>query len=213
MKRVVGLAVVLLLLTLAARAQEQSVKVVALFTDKALLEIDGKQKIVSKGETFEGVLLQSASGRGAVVVIAGETMTLELNRAIAGNFKKRKSTSLRIAADERGMYFTRGMINGHATSFLVDTGASHVTMSGRKARMLDIDFKNGERGLAQTAAAVVPVWHVKLESVAVGGIELKNIVAAVLEGSQPADVLLGNSFLQHTEIQKAGSVLEITRRH
>ena len=213
MKRGACLALALLLVTLAVRAQDLSVKVVALFTDKALLEVDGKQKIVSKGETFEGVLLQSATGRGAVVLIEGETMTLELNQAIAGNFKKRKSTSLRIAANAQGMYYTRGTINGHATSFLVDTGASHVTLSGNKATALDIDYRSGSRGMAQTAASMVPVWHVRLDSVSVGGIELNNIIATVIAGSQPADVLLGNSFLQHTEIQKAGSILEITRRH
>ena len=207
------LLVLSLLMMPVVQADGLSVRAVALFADKALLQVDGKQKVVSKGETFEGVLLQSATGRGAVVVINGETMTLELNQTIAGKFKKRESTSLRIPANANGMFFTRGTINGQATAFLVDTGASHVTMSGRKAESLDIDFKKGLRGLANTAAAVVPIWQIRLDSVSIGGIELNNIPATVIEGEKPVEVLLGNSFLQHTEIQKAGSVLEITRRH
>lgn len=207
------LGVLSLSVTLVAHADNLSVTAIALFADKALLQVDGKQKVVSKGETFEGVLLQSASGRGAVVVIDGETMTLDLNQTIAGKFKKRETTSLRIPANANGMFFTRGTINGQPTAFLVDTGASHVTMSGRKARSLDIDFKKGLRAMANTAAAVVPIWQISLDSVSVGGIQLNNIPATVIEGEKPSEVLLGNSFLQHTEIQKAGSILEITRRH
>ena len=63
----------LLIVSMNVTAADVAVKVIALFTDKALLQVDGEQKIVSKGETFSGVLLQSASGRGAVVVIGGIT--------------------------------------------------------------------------------------------------------------------------------------------
>ena len=57
-----------------------NVKVIGLFTDKALLQIDSQQKLLSKGETFGGVTLISASGRGAVVSIDGEVRKLGLNR-------------------------------------------------------------------------------------------------------------------------------------
>lgn len=194
-------------------ADATTVRVIALFTNKALLEVDGQQKVVSKGETFSGVFLQSASGRGAVVVIEGKTMDLELNKTIAGNFKKRKKISLRIVPNTHGMYFTRGTINGKSTNFLVDTGATHVTMSGREAKSLNIDFKKGVRSHAQTAAAVVPVWQVKLDTVEVGGIKLNNISATVIDGDHPSEVLLGNSFLRHTRIEQAGSVLEISKRY
>ena len=97
------LALLGLLLASAAAAQEVSVKVIALFTDKALMQVDGEQKIVMKGETFKGVTLQSASGRGAVVEVGGETMTLQLNQSIAGNFKKRERRKIRILANNGGM--------------------------------------------------------------------------------------------------------------
>ncbi|MBT8435631.1 MAG: retroviral-like aspartic protease family protein [Gammaproteobacteria bacterium] len=195
-----------------AMATDASVKVIALFADKALLQVNGEQKIVKKGETFEGVLLESASGRGAVVVIDGNRVKLGLNQAIAGNFKKPDRSSLKIYPDRIGMYYVKGTINGQSTRFLVDTGATLVTMSGRKARSLDIDFRKGIPGTAQTAAAVVPVYKVKLKSVSIGGIRVPNVDATVIAGDQPSEVLLGNSFLRHTQIQKAGSVLEIKQR-
>lgn len=210
MKQFVLLLICLLIVPLAPASGD--VKVVALFTGKALLQVGGEQKIVSNGETFKGVLLQSATGRGAVVVIDGEALKLVLNQSIAGNFKKPDLGAIRIAPDASGMYFTRGSINGHATSFLVDTGATHVTLSGNKARSLGIDYKEGIPGSAQTAAAIVPVWQIQLDSVSIGNIDLANVTATVISGRQPADVLLGNSFLRRTDMQQAGSVLTIKRR-
>ena len=203
-----------LLLSLVAPVcvQAATVKVIALFTDKALLQIDGQQKIVKKGETFKGVLLKSASGRGAVVEINGKTSKLDLNQSIAGNFKKAQRNRMKIYPDSFGMYLVKGKINGQPTRFLVDTGASLVTMSGDKAASLKIDLSNATRGTAQTAAAIVSIYQIMLDSVSIGGIELRRVEAMVIPGDQPFDVLLGNSFLRHTKMLKAGSVLEIEKR-
>ena len=208
-----GFYTVLLLSMLGgALAADAKVRVIALFADKALLQVGNKQKIVNKGETFEGVLLKSASGRAAVVVIDGNEMKLGLNQSIAGNFKKPNRDSMKIYPDPLGMYYARGAINGQPTRFLVDTGATFVTLSGRKARSLKIDYRRGIPSTAQTAAAVVPVWQIKLDSVSIGGIRVSNVDATVIAGNQPAEVLLGNSFLRHTLLQKAGVVLEIKKR-
>jgi len=212
MKQLYTLICLALLLVANVTAGDVTVKVIALFTDKALLQVDGEQKVVSKGETFSGVFLQSASGRGAVVVIDGETRKLGLNQSIAGNFKKREVVKLRITPDARGMYFTKGRINGKSTGFLVDTGATNVTLSGRKAKSLNIDFKKGVSTRAQTASAVVRAWQVRLDTVEVGGIRLNNVEAIVIDGEHPFEVLLGNSFLRHTRMEQAGSVLEISKR-
>jgi aspartyl protease family protein len=139
-------------------------------------------------------------------------MKLDLNQSIAGNFKKPDRSNLKIYPDSSGMYYVKGRINGQSTRFLVDTGATFVTMSGNKASSLKIDFRKGTASTAQTASAIVPVWQIRLDSVTIGGIKLTNIDATVIAGSRPVEVLLGNSFLQHTQLQKAGSVLEIRKR-
>jgi len=216
MRLALSVPTLLLLLSLGAStaiAADAGVRVIALFTGKALLQVGDQQKIVNQGETFEGVLLESASGRGAVVVIDGIRQKLVLNQSIAGNFKKPDRTRLKIYPDSLGMFYVDGKINGVPTRFLVDTGATFVTMSGNHASLLKIDYRKGTLGSAQTAAAVVPVWQVKLDSVSIGGIELRNVGATVIAGDQPSDVLLGNSFLRRTRIQQAGSVLEIEKRY
>ena len=62
----------LIAVTGLAQASEVNIKVIALFSGKAMLQVNGQQKIVRNGETFEGVFLKSASGRGAIVEIEGE---------------------------------------------------------------------------------------------------------------------------------------------
>jgi aspartyl protease family protein len=216
MKLAQSITSLLLLLSLgtsAALAADSGVRVIALFSGKALLQVGDQQKVVNQGETFEGVLLESASGRGAVVVIDGNRQKLGLNQSIAGNFKKPNRTRMKIFPDALGMYYVDGKINGLATRFLIDTGATFVTMSGNHASRLKIDYRKGTYSSAQTASAVVPVWQIKLASVSIGGIELKNVDATVIAGERPFDVLLGNSFLRRTRIQQAGSVLEIEKRY
>ncbi|MCZ6488823.1 MAG: retropepsin-like aspartic protease [Gammaproteobacteria bacterium] len=189
------------------------VRVIALFTNKALLQIEGEQKLLSKGETFKGVTLESASGRGAVVIIDGKSQKLGLNQSIQGSFKKRQVRIKKIYPELQGMYYVNGKINGKPTRFLVDTGATFVTMSGRHASQIGIDFKKGERGYANTAAATVPVWKITLDSVMVGGIRVVNVAAMVIEGSNPREALLGNSFLRHTELERSGIVMKLQQKY
>ena len=202
----------LLALLLSTPAMAVNVKVIALFTNKAMISVDGEQKIIAKGETFKGVKLISSTGRGAVVSIDGKRRKLGVNQSIQGNFKSAERKKSRIYPDSLGMYFIEGQINGHATPFLVDTGATYVTMSSQHAKKVGIDYKRGVRGYSQTATETVPVWQVRLRSITVGGIRLRNVEASVIEGSQPGTVLLGNSFLSRTQIQRKGRVMELQKR-
>ena len=198
--------------TLSVAASEINVKVIALFSNKAMLSIDGEQKILAKGDSYKGVSLISSSGRGAIVSINGERRKLGLNQSIQGNFKSAERSTSRIYPDSLGMYFIDGKINGRATRFLVDTGATFVTMSSQHAKKVGIDYRKGQRGSMRTATETVSSWHVYLRSITVGGIKLNNVQAAVLEGAQPDQVLLGNSFLSRTQIQRNGSVMVLQKR-
>jgi len=209
--QIITLFLVLILVTSTADATD--VRVIGLFTNKALLQINGQQKLLVKGESFDGVTLESASGRGAVVIINGESKKIGLNQLIQGNFKQPDRAVSKIFPDIQGMYFITGKVNGQPIRFLVDTGATNVTMSGHYATRIGIDFRKGSRGYAQTAAATVPVWRIMLDSVSIGDINVPNVQATVIEGSQPSDALLGNSFLKHTRIQRIGRAMEIEQKY
>lgn len=203
------------LLGAAASAYASPVQVIALFTDKAMLQVGDRKKIVAVGETFEGVLLKSATGRGAVVEIDGATLELGLiSRNVAGGYRKPTRDRATVYPDSQGMYFVDGKINGRSTRFLVDTGATDVAISGQLALKLGIDFRGkGKVDFAETASGRVPVYKIRLDSVTAGGINLRDINAIVIPGKHPSDVLLGNSFLRRTQMIRAGSVLEIRKRY
>jgi aspartyl protease family protein len=214
MNKSTGLILLFLVFYLVAPASMAiEVRVIALFTNKALLQIGDEQKLLSKGETFKGVTLESASGRGAVVSIDGKSQELGLNQRIQGSYKKRKLYAKKIYPDIQGMYYVNGKINGQPTRFLVDTGATFVTMSGDHADQIGIDFKKGKKAYANTAASTVPVWRVTLDSVNVGGIKIPNVQAIIIEGSNPRQVLLGNSFLRHTELERSGAVMVLQQKY
>ncbi len=196
----------------AVYADSVNVRVIALFSNKALLNVDGEQKILAKDESFKGVKLISASGRGAIVSIDGVERKLDLNQSIQANFKAANRSKSRIYPDSLGMYFIDGRINGKSTRFLVDTGATFVTLSSRHAKFVGIDYRRGNRASVQTATETVPVWQVMLRSITVGDITLSSIEASVIEGSEPEMVLLGNSFLSRTELIRKGTVMELQKR-
>jgi aspartyl protease family protein len=190
-----------------------NVKVIALFTNKALLQIGSEQKILAKGESYKGVTLQSASGRGAVVLIDGKEQKMDLNQTIQQVFKKPDRSTATIYPDGQGMYFVKGKVNRTTVNFLVDTGATFLTMSGKHAKKIGIDFLNGTIGYANTASGRVKVWQVKLDSVSIGDIKVSNVDASVIAGNQPFEILLGNSFLKYTKLQRIGVTMELQQRY
>jgi len=193
---------------------DASVKVLALFSGKALMQINGEQKFMKQGETFKDVTLVSSSGRGAVVRIKqGKPFTLGINQSISHGFKKADNKKLTIYADRAGMFQLNGKINGNPTRFLLDTGATYIALSQTTADQLGIGYETSQQGLIQTASEVVPVWNIKLDSVKVGAISVPQVDAVVLQGDRPRTVLLGMSFLQHVKLQRNGAAMVLEKKY
>ncbi len=191
-----------------------SVKAVALFTDKAMLAIDGENILLKRGETRKGVTLVSASGREAVVRIgSGRPQTLRLNGAVAHGFRKPERRKITVYSDANGMFQLQGRINGRPVNFLLDTGATFIALSSTEAERLKLPYKTGRAGVIRTANSVAPVWHIRLSSVRVGDIEVANVEAVVLQGSQPQTALLGMSFLEHIKLQRNGAAMVLEQKY
>ncbi len=193
----------------------EEIHVVGLFAGKAVVEVDGARRVLAEGETSpEGVRLISADSEQAVLEIDGERRAYELGGRVSTRFRRPERASVRIWRDGRGMFATTGAINGMPVDFLVDTGATYVAMSGAAARRLGIDFRvEGERGFAETASGVARTYRVTLDTVQVGDIRVRNVTAAVIEGSRPRRVLLGMSFLDRLEIENRGEVMVLRKRY
>jgi aspartyl protease family protein len=189
------------------------IMVLGLFKNRAIVNIDGKQRTLKKGKTSpEGVKLISADSDVAVLEVDGKLQEFKLGRHVSTRFKQNNQAEAKIMP-VNGMYSTTGFINGQAVNFLVDTGATWIAMNVHQARSLGINFRYiGKRSHVSTANGVVPVYRVTLDKVRVGEIELTNVEAGVLEGNSPSDVLLGNSFLNRVEMQRQGQVMLLKQR-
>lgn len=187
-----------------------------LFKDEAIVSIDGKQRVLRKGKASpEGVLLIESNSKEAIIEIDGQQKAYVLGTEFGGNFSRPTSgKKLIITPDSGNMYNIHGSINGFPVAFVVDTGATLVSMNSNVAKKLGIDYKlNGQRGLSNTASGQSKIYIINLKKVKVGDIELYNVKGAVHEGSFPLTTLLGMSFLGKLDMKREGRIMELEKKY
>lgn len=204
----VGLLVLLCICTSIAAAAD-SVRVLALFPGKAMLEVDGKRKVLSTtGAAFKGVKLISADTREAVVEIDGRQEALRLGSAVRSEYEKSARREIRIVKDRRGGYFVNGLINGQPVTFLVDTGATSIAMSENQAAKLGLQHRVDGRPVGVgTASGPVGGHEITLRSISVAGIRMNGVRAVVIDGNSPRYVLLGMNVLSRFDIDQRENLL------
>lgn len=109
--------------------------------------------------------------------------------------------------NRQGHYFAGGRINRQAVTFLLDTGATVVSVPQHIADRLGL--KRGTRSYATTANGVITTYATRLDSVAIGDIELRNVAAHINPYSDSDDILLGMSFLKQLELTQRGDKLTL----
>jgi aspartyl protease family protein len=192
-----------------------TIEVQALFKGRVVVLLDGKRRLLKVGETSpEGVTLIRSNSKGAEIEIDGKRRTLALGRRIGSNFAGPREQKIRVVANAQGMYKSSGSINGVPMQFLLDTGATLVSISERDAKRIGLDYKRlGTRASSITASGVSPIWRMQLARVKVGEIELHNVEAAVHTGDFPPIALLGNSFLSRVKMTRTGSAVVLQRNY
>jgi aspartyl protease family protein len=190
------------------------VVVEALFTDKAMVTIDGVRRLLKLDKPSpEGVRLISASSKEAVIEVDGERNTYTLGGHISSTFSKPELMTAKVWRNQAGAYTTVGTINGRTVNFMVDTGATAVAMHANQAKRLGIRYKlEGKQIHVNTASGTAAAYDVSLDRVQVGDIILSNVRGFVVDSNGPARVLLGMSFLSQVKMEDQGSVLLLEKR-
>ncbi len=203
------------LLALCAPAWAIDISVVALFSGKATLVVDkGKPRTLRAGETYAGVTLISATSEQAVISINGKRQRLHIGEGVysALSVPSERATVV-LTPDRNGHFVSSGSINGSSVRFLVDTGATMVSMNVDEARRAGVNYLAGARGYSQTANGVTPIYRVKLGEVTLGDITLRDIDGMVHESGALPVVLLGMSFLGKLEMRREGESLTLIKRY
>lgn len=207
-------ALIILVNSLTASAEDLDILVVGLFANQAVVEVNGKQHLLKVGKaTPEGVTLISANSSEAVLKINGKQQTFPLGNRISSEFTPAPEQPAVSLWPNNGMYLTTGTVNGFTVDFLVDTGAFTVALNSATARRLGLDFYRGEQIGLRTASGYDVGYKITLDYVQLDEIKVYNVAAVVIDGPEPATALLGMSFLGQVDMQHNGERLDLRQKY
>ena len=198
----------------SAAAQAQSVTLTGTIGSRAILIVNGgAPRTVAVGETLQGVRLVSLQGEQAVVDADGKRVTLRMDTpvSIGGAPRSAGGTRIVLPVSSGGHFMTQGAINGRPVSFMLDTGATSVSMSAADAVRIGLDYEKGQPVRLSTANGTAQGYRVRLNSVRVGDVEVFDVEAIVSQLPMPF-VLLGNSFIGRFSMRRDADQMILEKR-
>lgn len=200
------------LLLAAAPLAAQEVGLAGILGSKAMLIINGgSPRAATVGQTLDGVRLLAVQDEQVIVEIGGRKRALRVGQHAVGSSGE-GGGKIVLTADARGHFETVGTVNGTSVRFLVDTGATMISLGASDARRIGLDFNSGQRGISQTANGQVQVSRVKLDTVRIGEVILHGIEATIHQNDMPI-ALLGMSFLNRMEMLRDGPTMTLKKRY
>lgn len=206
---------ILLFAVLCGPVAAADVALIGVIGDKAaVLAVDGGDpKTVKLGQSWRGITVLSIEKDQAIVEVEGQKRVLQrgvhyrnAEAAPSGHGK------VMLAADPRGHFYIEGAVNRLPVRFMVDTGATMVSLPQRDADRLGLDYRAGRRATTRTANGVATVYVVKLDTIRIGAIEVHGVDALVHEGPGLDEALLGMSFLNRVSMQREGATMTLIQR-
>lgn len=112
---------------------------------------------------------------------------------------------VRLKQNRYGHYVVTGQINNTPVTFLLDTGATVISIPEKTANHLQL--KRGYPMQSRTANGSITVYDTRLDKVSIGAIKLNNIRASINPHMNGDEILLGMSFMKYLEMTQKGKEL------
>lgn len=152
------------------------------------------------------VLLAWISGLGLLALVFSNLLERQINpNSEPQSMRIGSQTEVRLKQNKAGHYVTSGYINGKEVVFLVDTGATDVSIPAHLAPQLKLEA--GRTGLVNTANGVIRVAQSRIDTLRIGDIVLHDVKANLNPGMQDDHILLGMSVLRQLEFTQRGDWL------
>ncbi|MGQ9686606.1 MAG: retropepsin-like aspartic protease family protein [Thiobacillaceae bacterium] len=215
-----ALAVLCLFVVGAADAQT-SVTISGVMGDKALVSVNGgAPRVVRPGESVSGVRLVGIGPQGVEIVLDGRSHVLAIGHGVhvmPGKAVADAATApdgrVVLTADGRGHFSATGTVNGLPVRFMVDTGASLVSLPSSIARQAGVNLSEANPVVINTANGRARAQRVVINSLKLGQISANLVEALVVEDAALSQPLLGMSFLNRTNMLREGDTLVLTQRY
>ncbi len=110
-----------------------------------------------------------------------------------------------------GHYVATGAINSMPVVFMLDTGATDISVPQAEAERLDLE--PGPEVYYQTANGEAKAYITRLDSVSLGDISLQGVRAHINPNFHSDEILLGMTFLKHLEFSQKGDILTLRQYH
>ena len=120
------------------------------------------------------------------------------------------SREVTLEQNRAGHYLAQGKINGHPVTFMLDTGASHVSIPESVAR--DIGLTAGTPMIARTANGTIQVHRTQLGHVSIGSITQRDVRGSINPYMDGEKILLGMSFLGDLDFTQSGGTLTLRQQ-
>ena len=129
------------------------------------------------------------------------------NQVVRANRAGDGRAEIVLRQNRSGHYVANGTINGVPVTFLLDTGATNVSVPARVASRIGLE--PGAPVRTVTANGSLTTYLTRIDAIDVGGLRLGNVPAQINPGSQFEEVLLGMSFLKHFDFAQRDRALVI----
>lgn len=162
----------------------------------------------------------STSGLGKGMVIAGWLIALGLltlffsdqldqqrnpNQAVESHMLEDGVREVQLQRNRHGHYVATGEINDASVEFMLDTGATAVSVPSGLAERLGL--RRGAPITTRTANGTITTYATMLDRIALGDIEVRNVRATINPYSD--QILVGMSFLRNLEFTQRGDTLTL----
>ena len=114
---------------------------------------------------------------------------------------------VRLQRNRFGHYVATGSINGHPVEFMLDTGATDVSIPAAIADRLGL--QRGQATSYHTANGTITAWQTTAREIQLGPLTLGPVRASINPHDRTNAVLLGMSFLKQLDFSQQGNTLTL----
>jgi aspartyl protease family protein len=161
---------------------------------------------------FKSVLLIASLCIVALAILLRSERLVSLLGNPVDSLGKSLDAPVVLHANEKGHFFGNLSINGVSLKYIVDSGATNVTLNSDDANKAKIDYKKGDVVGLVTPGGEVQAFSLKLDALMIGTTVLDNVEATVVEGKSPPYVLLGISAQNKLDVKRDNSIMTLGRR-